>query len=60
MDVSGYDADVDKAFEIAQRLTDDLKDYDDVDYSLSKELMNIYQNKHFTLHDSADCSAVKS
>ncbi len=52
LDVSGYATDVDKAFEIAQRLTNDLEGYNDVDYQLAKELMNIYQDKHFTLHDS--------
>jgi len=52
LDVSGYAADVDEAFKIAQKLTNDLEDYDDIDYQLLKELMNIYQDKHFTLHDS--------
>ncbi len=50
--VSGYADNIDKACDIAQKLTDDLEDYDDVHYSLLKELINIYQDKPFTLHDS--------
>jgi len=52
LDISGYTADFDKSCDIAQKLTNDLESYDDVDYPLLKELMNIYQEKHFTLHDS--------
>jgi len=52
LEISGYTTDFDKSYEIAQKLTNDLEDYDDVDYPLLKELMNIYQDKHFTLHDS--------
>jgi len=50
--ISGYTTDFDKSCEIAQKLTNDLEGYDDVDYTLLKELMIIYQDKHFTLHDS--------
>jgi len=52
LDISGYTNDIDNAFEIAQKLTNDLQCYDDVDYPLLKEIMTIYQDKHFTLHDS--------
>jgi hypothetical protein len=52
LDISGYTNDIDNAFEIAQKLTNDLEGYNDVDYPLLKELMTIYQDKHFTLHDS--------
>jgi len=52
LEISGYMTDFDKSCEIAQKLTNDLERYDDVDYPLLKELMNIYQDKHFTLHDS--------
>jgi type I restriction-modification system DNA methylase subunit len=50
--ISGYTTDFDKSCEIAQKLTNDLEGYDDIDYPLLKELMPIYQDKHFTLHDS--------
>jgi len=52
LNISAYTTDFDKSYEIAQKLTNDLEDYDDVDYPLLKELMTIYQDKHFTLHDS--------
>jgi len=52
LEISGYANDFDKYFEIAKKLTNDLEGYDDVDYPLLKELMTIYQDKHFTLHDS--------
>jgi type I restriction-modification system DNA methylase subunit len=52
LDISGYATDFDKSWEIAQKLTNDLEGYDDIDYSLLKGLMTIYQDKHFTLHDS--------
>ena len=52
LEISGYTTDFDKSCEIAQKLTNDLEGYDDVDYTLLKELMIIYQDKHFTLHDS--------
>jgi hypothetical protein len=52
LDISGYTIDFDKSFEIVQKLTNDLEGYDGVDYTLLKELMTIYQDKHFTLHDS--------
>jgi hypothetical protein len=52
LDISGYVNNADEAFDIAKKLTDDLEDYNDVDYQLAKELMTIYQDKHFTLHDS--------
>ena len=50
--ISGYLTDFDKSIDIAQKLTNDLEGYDYVDYSLLKELMAVYQDKHFTLHDS--------
>jgi len=52
LEISGYANDFDKYFETAQKLTNDLESYDEVDYTLLKELMTIYQDKHFTLHDS--------
>ena len=52
LEISGYMTDFDKSCEIAKKLTNDLEDYDNVDYTLLKELMTIYQDKHFTLHDS--------
>ena len=52
LDISGYTTDFDKFCEIAQKLTNDLEGYDDIDYPLLKGLMTIYQDKHFTLHDS--------
>jgi len=52
LEISGYITDLDKSCEIAQKLTNDLESYDEVDYKLLKELMTIYQDKHFTLHDS--------
>ena len=52
LEISGYITDLDKSCEIAQKLTNDLEGYDYVDYSLLKELMAVYQDKHFTLHDS--------
>jgi type I restriction-modification system DNA methylase subunit len=52
LDISGYTTDFDKSCEIAKKLTNDLEGYDNIDYPLLKELMPIYQDKHFTLHDS--------
>jgi len=52
LEVSGYITDFDKSLDIAQKLTNDLEGHDGVDYPLLKELMTIYQDKHFTLHDS--------
>ena len=50
--ISGYTTNVEEAFDITQKLTNDFENYDNVDYTLLRELMNIYQDKHFTLHDS--------
>jgi type I restriction-modification system DNA methylase subunit len=52
LDISGYTTELDKAFEVIQKITNDLESYDNVDYQIIKELMLIYQDKPFTLHDS--------
>jgi len=52
LEISSHITDLDKSCEIAQKLTNDLEGYDYVDYSLLKELMAVYKDKHFTLHDS--------
>lgn len=52
LDISGYTTSVDESFEVAQKITNDLEGYDDIDHQLAKELIAMYQDKHFTLHDS--------